>query len=196
VHLGGATPNPDSVWVAQRGRKLAMALQEEGRSPRFLIPTGTPSSPALRRGFPVRRHDDHPHPDPGPERQRVLRTVGGHGQGRVPGLDPGPRATTHGAGPSDLHRLRKSPSIWFVNNAATSRFPPNRRRSAGSSCRRRSRSPRDRGDAQVVERDLPSQPPCPARWTTLMPPRPISPSTLWPAISDPQVERLLDGRVR
>jgi putative transposase len=37
VHLGGATAHPDSAWVAQQARNLAMALQEEGRSPRFLI---------------------------------------------------------------------------------------------------------------------------------------------------------------
>jgi hypothetical protein len=37
VHLGGATSYPDSAWVTQQGRNLAMALQEEGRSPRFLI---------------------------------------------------------------------------------------------------------------------------------------------------------------
>lgn len=37
VHLGGATPNPDSAWVTQQARNLAMALQEEGRSLRFLI---------------------------------------------------------------------------------------------------------------------------------------------------------------
>src|SRR5439155_17978201 len=37
VHLGGATPNPDSAWVAQQARNLTMALQEDGRSPRFLI---------------------------------------------------------------------------------------------------------------------------------------------------------------
>jgi putative transposase len=37
VHLGGATSHPDSAWVTQQGRNLAMALQEEGRSPRFLI---------------------------------------------------------------------------------------------------------------------------------------------------------------
>jgi len=37
VHLGGATPNPDSAWVTQQARNMAIALQEEGRSPRFLI---------------------------------------------------------------------------------------------------------------------------------------------------------------
>ncbi len=105
VHLGGATRNPDSEWVAQQGRNLAMAFQEEWRSMRFLIhDRDTKFTGPLRRGVPIRGHEDRPNPDPGPERQRVLRTVGGHGQGRVPGLDPGPRATTPGAGPSDLHR--------------------------------------------------------------------------------------------
>ena len=37
VHLGGATSNPDSAWVTQQARNLAMAVEEEGRSPRFLI---------------------------------------------------------------------------------------------------------------------------------------------------------------
>jgi len=37
AHLGGATSNPDSAWVTQQARNLAMALQEEGFSPRFLI---------------------------------------------------------------------------------------------------------------------------------------------------------------
>jgi putative transposase len=37
VHLGGATSHPDSAWVTQQARNLAMALQEEGWSPRLLI---------------------------------------------------------------------------------------------------------------------------------------------------------------
>jgi putative transposase len=37
VQLGGVTSNPDSAWVSQQARNLAMAFQEEGRSPRFLI---------------------------------------------------------------------------------------------------------------------------------------------------------------
>jgi putative transposase len=37
VHLGGATPKPDSAWVTQQARNLAIALREEGRSPKFLI---------------------------------------------------------------------------------------------------------------------------------------------------------------
>jgi putative transposase len=37
VHLGGVTSHPDSAWVTQQGRNLAMALQDEGSSLRFLI---------------------------------------------------------------------------------------------------------------------------------------------------------------
>ncbi len=37
VHLGGATSNPDSAWVSQQARNLAMALLDQGRSPKFLI---------------------------------------------------------------------------------------------------------------------------------------------------------------
>jgi hypothetical protein len=37
VHLGGVTSNPDSAWVTQQARNLAMALQEEVPSPKFLI---------------------------------------------------------------------------------------------------------------------------------------------------------------
>jgi hypothetical protein len=93
-------------------------------------------------------------------------------------------------------RLRRSPSNWFVNNAATSRFL----RIAGDRREVVVAAVRDRHAIEETPRSLSAtfrlSPPCPARWTTLMPPRPISPSTLWPAISDPQVERLLDGRVR
>jgi putative transposase len=35
--VAGATRNPDSAWVTQQARNLTMTLQEEGRSPRFLI---------------------------------------------------------------------------------------------------------------------------------------------------------------
>ena len=37
VYLGGVTSHPDSAWVTQQAWNLAMTLQEEGRSPRFLI---------------------------------------------------------------------------------------------------------------------------------------------------------------
>jgi putative transposase len=31
------TSNPNSAWLTQQARNLAMVFQEEGRSPRFLI---------------------------------------------------------------------------------------------------------------------------------------------------------------
>jgi hypothetical protein len=37
VHLGGVTSNPHSAWAIQQARNLAMALEDEGRSPTFLI---------------------------------------------------------------------------------------------------------------------------------------------------------------
>jgi len=77
VHLGGATPNPDSAWVTQQARHLAIGLQEEGRSQKFLCARpGLEVHRPVRRGVPIRGHEDHPHPDPGPERPRVLRTMG------------------------------------------------------------------------------------------------------------------------
>jgi putative transposase len=105
VYLGGVTSSPDSGWVTQQARNLAMALQEEGRSPRFLIHdrdtkfTG-PFDEVLRSQgtriviTPIRA----------PNRQRVLRTLGGHRPSRVPGLDAHPRPTTPGRRPSRLHR--------------------------------------------------------------------------------------------
>jgi len=37
VHLAGVTANPDSAWVAQQARNLAMTLQDRGTSVRFLV---------------------------------------------------------------------------------------------------------------------------------------------------------------
>jgi len=105
VYLGGATANPDSAWVTQQARNLSMTLQEEGRSPRFLIHdrdtkfTG-PFDEMLRSDAmrtvltPIRA----------PQRQCCLRTMGGHASRRVPGLDARPRAKTPEPRPSRLHR--------------------------------------------------------------------------------------------
>ncbi len=37
VRLGGVTSDPDSAWVTQQARNLAMTFLDEGPSPRFLI---------------------------------------------------------------------------------------------------------------------------------------------------------------
>jgi len=37
VHLAGVTPRPDSAWVTQQGRNLAMDLDDRQAVPRFLI---------------------------------------------------------------------------------------------------------------------------------------------------------------
>jgi len=37
VRMGGVTSHPDSAWVTQQARNLAVSIQGEGRSPRFLI---------------------------------------------------------------------------------------------------------------------------------------------------------------
>lgn len=37
VRLGGVMANPDSAWVTQQARNIAMDLQEEGRAVKFLI---------------------------------------------------------------------------------------------------------------------------------------------------------------
>jgi putative transposase len=86
VYLGGVSSHPDSAWVTQQARNLAMTLQEEGRSPEVPDPRpGHQVHRRLRRGVLLRRHEDRPHTDPGPKRQRVLRTVGGHRPCRMPG---------------------------------------------------------------------------------------------------------------
>ena len=92
VYLGGVTSHPDSAWVTQQARNLAMTLQamtlqEEGRSPRFLIhDRDTKFTDAFDEVFRS-------------EGMRIVLTPirsrtptrsakgGGHGPCRMPGLD-------------------------------------------------------------------------------------------------------------
>src|SRR4051794_27292439 len=37
IHLAGCTAHPTAAWVTQQARQLAWTLQDEGKSPRFLI---------------------------------------------------------------------------------------------------------------------------------------------------------------
>lgn len=63
----------------------------------------------LRRGVQGRRHQDHLHADPGPERERLRREVGGNRSGGVSGLDADPRTPPPGTGPSDLRPAFQRP---------------------------------------------------------------------------------------
>jgi putative transposase len=91
VHIAGATTNPDGAWVTQQARNVSADLREAWA--RATVPDPRPRHQVhrlLRRRVRGRRSPDHHHPDPGPERQRTRRTVGGHDSSGVPGLDPGP----------------------------------------------------------------------------------------------------------
>ena len=77
VYLGGVTSHPDSAWVTQQARNLAMTLQEEGRSPRFLIhDRDTKFTDAFDEVFRSEGMRIVLTPIRAPERQRVLRKGG------------------------------------------------------------------------------------------------------------------------
>jgi hypothetical protein len=103
VHVLGVTPNPDSAWVTQQARNLAVG----GAASRRPVPDPRPGFQVLRplrRGLPDRGREGHRDPDPGPEGERVRRAVGPHGPDRMPRLDAGPRPPPPRANPWDLHR--------------------------------------------------------------------------------------------
>ena len=93
IHVSPSTVHPDSAWVTQQARNLAMNL--DGRSPaiRFLIRDRdakfSRSFDAVLRseGMRVIRT-----PDPGSERERLRGTGDRDDAGRVPRLDPHPRS--------------------------------------------------------------------------------------------------------
>ena len=69
VHVLGATRNPNSAWVVQQARNLAIGGSLEGV--RFLIRTGTRSSRSLRRGLAIRGCAGHQDANPLATGQRV-----------------------------------------------------------------------------------------------------------------------------
>jgi hypothetical protein len=95
VHLGGVTSPPRLGLGHPAGPKPSLDPPREWTIPEVPDPRpGHQVHRRLRRGVPLRRHEYRPHTDPGPERQRVLRTVGGHRPCRMPGLDAHHRPTT------------------------------------------------------------------------------------------------------
>src|SRR6266508_6765424 len=86
-----ASPQPDDGGAASR---------RSGPDPR----PGLEVLRSLRRGFPLRRSEHRQDADPGPEGERVRRTVGENAPDRVPGLDAGARPPPPGASASGLHR--------------------------------------------------------------------------------------------
>jgi putative transposase len=104
VHVLGVTRNPDSAWVTQQARNLAVGERLQGV--RFLIrDRDSKVLRSLRRGLPYRRSDHSQDADPGPEGERVRRTVGENGPDRVSGLDARARPPPPRGGASDLRRL-------------------------------------------------------------------------------------------
>ncbi len=95
VHLGGVTSHPDSAWVTQQARNMAMAPQEKGQSPTFLIhDRDTKFTASFDEVFrsegtrivltPIRARNAN----------AFCERWVGDGTGRVPGLDARPRPTT------------------------------------------------------------------------------------------------------
>jgi transposase len=102
VHVLGVTRNPDSAWVTQQTRNLAVGERLQGllRRPR----PGLQVLRSVRRGLTLRRHQDREDPDPCAPSERVRRAVGPHSPDRMPGLDAGVRPPPPRADPADLHR--------------------------------------------------------------------------------------------
>lgn len=92
VHIAGATTRPDSVWVTQQARNLAMVGTLDER--RFLIRySDTKFSGPFDEVFRTDGVAVAKTPVPGSEGERRRRAVGGHGAEGVPGPHPDPRPT-------------------------------------------------------------------------------------------------------
>jgi putative transposase len=95
VHLGGVTSHPDSAWVTQQARNLALTLQENGRSPRFLIhDRDTKFTDAFAEVFRSEGMSIVLTPIRAPNANAFCERWVGTVRGRMPGLDAHHRPTT------------------------------------------------------------------------------------------------------
>ena len=78
VHVLGATRNPDSAWVSQQARNLAVG-EGLGRSPVPRPGPGFQVHGPFDEVFHSEGREGHRDPDPGSTGERVRRTVGLHG---------------------------------------------------------------------------------------------------------------------
>jgi hypothetical protein len=86
VHVLGVTKNPDSAWVTQQARNLAVGERLTGI--RFLIrDRDSKFSGPFDEVFRSEGVKDCQDPDPGTASERVRRAVGPYCPGGVPGLD-------------------------------------------------------------------------------------------------------------
>jgi putative transposase len=92
VHVVGATAHPDSAWVTQQSRNLA--IRAAHREPGPLARPGREVLRSVRRGIPNGRSAGHPHPDPGAESQRLRRAVREDRPLGMPGPRPRVRTST------------------------------------------------------------------------------------------------------
>jgi hypothetical protein len=92
VHVVGATAHPDSAWVTQQVRNLAIDERLGGRK----VPRSRPRREVLgtvRRGAPYRGRPSHPDTDPGPEGQCLRGAVREDRAPRVPRPRPDLRSS-------------------------------------------------------------------------------------------------------
>ena len=143
VHVTVSTTNPDSSFVTQQARNLAMSLAEEGTQIGLLIRdrdakfSRSFDDVFVSEGIRVTRHANQ-----GAERERLRRALDRDASRRVPGLvaDPRPRASR--SHPSDLRAALQPATPASRTGAAGARESRSRRRGRRRARHRTARSPR------------------------------------------------------
>ena len=103
VHVAGVTAHPDSAWVTQQARNLA--IEDRLSAVRLLLrDRDARFSGRLRRGVPNGGRADHPNADPGTSGERLRRAVRTDGTPRVPRPRADLRSSAPRAGAPGLRR--------------------------------------------------------------------------------------------